>query len=120
MYSWFTTDYKGTIASNSGLKALIRVGSKTCALLQASNIRYVDSNTPFPKYFTTIKRSYDAFEDDVELIINTTSAQEAAQMAYHLAKKGDTVLLSPACASFDLFENYEDRGNQFKKAVKDL
>ncbi len=66
------------------------------------------------------KAIHDAFEDDVELIINTTSAQEAAQMAYHLAKKGDTVLLSPACASFDLFENYEDRGNQFKKAVKDL
>jgi len=66
------------------------------------------------------KAIHDAFEDDVELIINTTSAQEAVQMAYHLAKKGDTVLLSPACASFDLFENYEDRGNQFKKAVKEL
>ena len=66
------------------------------------------------------KAIHDAFEDDIELIINTTSAQEAVQMAYHLAKKGDTVLLSPACASFDLFENYEDRGNQFKKAVKEL
>ena len=65
-------------------------------------------------------RIHDAFEDDVEVIVNTFSASEAAQVAYHLAKKGDTVLLSPACASFDLFKNYEDRGNQFKKAVKEL
>jgi len=66
------------------------------------------------------KRIHDAFEDDVELIVNTSSAQEAAQVAYHLATKGDTVLLSPACASFDLFKNYEDRGRQFKQAVKEL
>lgn len=66
------------------------------------------------------KRIHDAFEDDVEVIVNTSSAEEAVQISYHLAKKGDTVLLSPACASFDLFKNYEDRGNQFKKAVKEL
>jgi len=66
------------------------------------------------------RRIHDAFEDDVEIIVNTFSAQEAAQVAYHLAKKGDTVLLSPACASFDLFKNYEDRGTQFKQAVKEL
>ena len=66
------------------------------------------------------RRIHDAFENDVEIIVNTFSAQEAAQVAYHLAKKGDTVLLSPACASFDLFKNYEDRGNQFKQAVKEL
>jgi UDP-N-acetylmuramoylalanine--D-glutamate ligase len=66
------------------------------------------------------KRIHEAFEDDVEVIVNTFSANEAVQIAYHLAKKGDTVLLSPACASFDLFKNYEDRGNQFKKAVKEL
>jgi UDP-N-acetylmuramoylalanine--D-glutamate ligase len=66
------------------------------------------------------KRIHEAFEDDVEIIVNTFSAFEAVQIAYHLAKKGNTVLLSPACASFDLFKNYEDRGNQFKAAVKEL
>jgi UDP-N-acetylmuramoylalanine--D-glutamate ligase len=66
------------------------------------------------------RRIHDAFEDDVEIIVNTHSASEAVQVAYHLAKKGDTVLLSPACASFDLFKNYEDRGDQFKQAVKEL
>ena len=45
---------------------------------------------------------------------------EAVQASYDLAKKGDTVLLSPACASFDLFEDYEDRGNQFKQLVRQL
>lgn len=66
------------------------------------------------------RRIHEAFENDVEIIVNTHSAQEAARVAYHLAEKGDTVLLSPACASFDLFKNYEDRGNQFKQAVKEL
>ncbi|SDD59709.1 UDP-N-acetylmuramoylalanine--D-glutamate ligase [Mucilaginibacter pineti] len=66
------------------------------------------------------KRIHDAFEDDVDVIVNTASAQEAAQIAFHLATKGDTVLLSPACASFDLFKNYEDRGDQFKAAVREL
>jgi UDP-N-acetylmuramoylalanine--D-glutamate ligase len=66
------------------------------------------------------RRIHDAFEDVVEIIVNTYSAEEAVQVSYHLAKKGDTVLLSPACASFDLFKNYEDRGRQFKQAVKEL
>ena len=46
--------------------------------------------------------------------------REAVQMAYKLAEKGDNVLLSPACASFDLFKDYEDRGNQFKEAIRNL
>jgi UDP-N-acetylmuramoylalanine--D-glutamate ligase len=46
--------------------------------------------------------------------------QEAVQSAYYLAKNGEVVLLSPACASFDLFDNYEERGNQFKKYVRKL
>jgi UDP-N-acetylmuramoylalanine--D-glutamate ligase len=46
--------------------------------------------------------------------------EDAVRSAYYLAKTGDTVLLSPACASFDLFENYEDRGRQFKHAVREL
>lgn len=62
----------------------------------------------------------DTFGDVVETIVETTSAMEAVAYGYRLAHKEETVLLSPACASFDLFENYEDRGNQFKKAVRSL
>jgi len=51
---------------------------------------------------------------------DAATAADAVQAAFHFAEKGTTVLLSPACASFDLFKNYEDRGNQFKQAVKDL
>ena len=66
------------------------------------------------------QRIHEAFDSEVEVIVNTRSMAEAVEVSFHLASKGDTVLLSPACASFDLFKNYEDRGDQFKKAVKDL
>ncbi len=61
-----------------------------------------------------------AFDDVVETIVDTQSAEGAVKAAYRLAQGGDVVLLSPACASFDLFKNYEDRGVQFKQAVKNL
>ena len=47
-------------------------------------------------------------------------SDDAVRAAYNISRRGETVLLSPACASFDLFENFEDRGNQFKKAIKNL
>ena len=53
-------------------------------------------------------------------IVEVTTAEDAVNAAYQMGKKGDVVLLSPACASFDLFENYEDRGRQFKQAVRAL
>ncbi len=64
-----------------------------------------------------ILRSFDDMNIPIE---EAVSMEEAVRKAYKLGKKGDTVLLSPACASFDLFENYEDRGRKFKKAVRDL
>ncbi|HSQ43660.1 MAG TPA: UDP-N-acetylmuramoyl-L-alanine--D-glutamate ligase [Ginsengibacter sp.] len=66
------------------------------------------------------RKIHEAFGNDVGLMVNTTNAKDAVQAAFHFANKGDVVLLSPACASFDLFKNYEDRGKQFKEAVKDL
>ena len=60
------------------------------------------------------------FDDEITLIEDACSMEEAVKKAYKLAEKGDTVLLSPCCASFDLFSNYEDRGNQFKQCVLKL
>ena len=60
------------------------------------------------------------FENNVELIIETKSMKDAVDEAYKISSAGDTVLLSPACASFDLFEDFEDRGRQFKSAVRKL
>jgi UDP-N-acetylmuramoylalanine--D-glutamate ligase len=66
------------------------------------------------------KKIVEAFKGVVPEIYETQSAMEAVAYGYRLAKKDETVLLSPACASFDLFENYEERGNEFKKAVRAL
>ena len=62
----------------------------------------------------------NAFGNCVDQIFETRSMEEAVKQAYKIAEKGDAVLLSPACASFDLFENYEDRGRQFKESVRSL
>lgn len=66
------------------------------------------------------EKLHKEFADKVDEIYDAGSAQEAVETAYKVAKSGDTVLLSPACASFDLFKNYEDRGKQFKEAVAKL
>ncbi len=66
------------------------------------------------------KKIIDVFGNVVDMMIEVNNMEDAVKMAQRLSEKGDTVLLSPACASFDLFENYEDRGNQFKQAVKNL
>lgn len=69
---------------------------------------------------TDNQKIIDAFHGTVETIVEAKSAMEAVAYGYRLAKKDETVLLSPACASFDLFENYEERGNMFKEAVRAL
>ncbi len=66
------------------------------------------------------KKIHDSFRDIVPVICDTLSAQECVNKCAELASPGDTVLLSPCCASFDLFKNYEDRGRQFKEAVRNL
>jgi UDP-N-acetylmuramoylalanine--D-glutamate ligase len=69
---------------------------------------------------TDNKKIIKAFSGVIDTILEAKSAQEAVAQSYKIGKKGDTVLLSPACASFDMFENYEDRGTQFKQAVRAL
>ena len=66
------------------------------------------------------KKIIDAFGNVVDIMVEVNSMSDAVRMAQRITEKGDTVLLSPACASFDLFENYEDRGRQFKDAVHNL
>lgn len=67
-----------------------------------------------------VLKIHKAFANKVDMIVNTSDMEECVKLAYHMADKGDTVLLSPACASFDLFEDYQDRGRQFKNAVREL
>ena len=66
------------------------------------------------------KKLINTFSDHTDLIISTSNISDAVSNAYKISKPGDVVLLSPACASFDLFDNYEDRGNQFKNEVRKL
>jgi UDP-N-acetylmuramoylalanine--D-glutamate ligase len=94
----------------------------------------VDKGNDYSELFTVVKKKVkaivcmgkdnkkivEAFKDKVATIVETSSMEEAVRSSYYLAKKGDTVLLSPACASFDLFRNYEDRGRQFKQEVRNL
>lgn len=66
------------------------------------------------------KKLFEVFADVSDIMIETQSVSEAVKISHRIAEKNETVLLSPACSSFDLFHNYEDRGNQFKNAVKNL
>ena len=63
---------------------------------------------------------HSAFSKHVDIVVNCNNMRDAVRMAYQLSNPGDAVLLSPACASFDLFQNYEDRGKKFKDAVIQL
>lgn len=94
----------------------------------------IDKGNDYSELYTVVKQKVkaiiclgkdnrkiiEAFKDKVPTIVETTSMEEAVRSSYYLAKKGQTVLLSPACSSFDLFSNYEDRGRQFKQAVRNL
>jgi UDP-N-acetylmuramoylalanine--D-glutamate ligase len=94
----------------------------------------IDKGNDYSKLFDLVKQKvkaivclgvdntpiHAAFEGKVKDIVDARSMEEAVRAAYFLASSGDTVLLSPACASFDLFENYEDRGRQFKTCVRNL
>ncbi|MCD8313339.1 MAG: UDP-N-acetylmuramoyl-L-alanine--D-glutamate ligase, partial [Bacteroidales bacterium] len=66
------------------------------------------------------RKLHDSFKGVISKIVDAGSAEEAVRKASSLAEAGDVVLLSPCCASFDLFENYEDRGRKFKEAVRNL
>ena len=63
---------------------------------------------------------HEAFDGKVETIVDADSMDKAVKLSYEIANKDEVVLLSPACASFDLFKSYEDRGDQFKEEVRNL
>jgi UDP-N-acetylmuramoylalanine--D-glutamate ligase len=65
-------------------------------------------------------RIHEAFDELLLPMVDAVTMDEAVQVAYYMGNKGDVILLSPACASFDLFENFEERGKAFRKAVKNL
>jgi UDP-N-acetylmuramoylalanine--D-glutamate ligase len=124
----FINDSKATNV-NSAWYALECMENKTIWIVGG-----IDKGNDYSELFTLVtkkvkaivclgkdnKKIIEAFKDKVTTIIETSSMEEAVRSSYYLAKKGETVLLSPACASFDLFKNYEDRGRQFKQAVRNL
>jgi UDP-N-acetylmuramoylalanine--D-glutamate ligase len=69
---------------------------------------------------TEKNKAFEAFLDKVQMIVAAATMEEAVQMAYYAAEKGEAVLMSPASASFNMFENYEERGNRFKQLVRNL
>ena len=124
----FINDSKATNV-NSTWYALERMSQPTILILGG-----IDKNNDYSSIKELVKEKvkaivcmgvdnrkiHEAFGHEVELIVNTSNPKDAVQSAFHFANKGDVILLSPACASFDLFKNYEDRGRQFKNAVKEL
>ena len=97
---------------------------ETCIELGAGTGPYLEKIAPLVKGIICIGtdnfKIHEAFTDLFQNITDVSSMKEAVKTAYGMAQKGDVVLLSPACASFDRFENYEDRGRQFKQCVRDL
>ena len=87
----------------SELKKIVSKKVKAIICLGANNLKIIDF-----------------FENLVEYIFDVDSMEDAVNIAYKISKSGDNVLLSPACASFDLFDDFEDRGRQFKNAVRKL
>ncbi len=124
----FINDSKATNI-NSTYYALEGMKSKTIWIVGG-----IDKGNDYSELYQLVKRKVkaiiclgldnskiiDAFKDKIELIIETDNMQDAVSKAYELGENGDTVLLSPACSSFDLFKNYEDRGTKFKEIVKEI
>jgi UDP-N-acetylmuramoylalanine--D-glutamate ligase len=118
----FINDSKATNV-NSTYYALESMTTPTVLILGG-----VDKGNDYSELFRLVEKKVkaivamgvDAFEGRVHFLAETSSMDRAVRTAYQFASKGDTVLLSPCCASFDLFQNYEDRGRQFKTCVRAL